>query len=72
MDRPSPKDEVEKKELLKVVTFNAKNIETIKVYINTLLNSCDILAIQEHWLFNFHLPEIEKMFSSHSSFQKGC
>ena len=35
-----------------------------------LLNSYDILAIQEHWLFNFQLPEIEMMFSSHSSFSK--
>ena len=51
---------MEKAELLKVGTFNVKNIETNKVYINMLLNFYDILAIQEHWLFNFQLPEIEK------------
>ena len=32
--------------------------------------SCDILAIQEHWLFNFQLSDIEKRFPSHSAFSK--
>ena len=61
---------METPELLKIGTFNVKNIETNSVYINWLLKSCDILAIQEHWLFNFQLQEIEKMFSSHSSYSK--
>ena len=36
-----------------------KNIETNEIYIRELLQSCDILAIQEHWLFSFQLGSIE-------------
>ena len=48
-------------------TLNVKNIETNDAFIYELLNTYDILALQEHWLFNFQLPDIEKRFPTHSS-----
>ncbi|MEW8546334.1 MAG: reverse transcriptase family protein, partial [Candidatus Thiodiazotropha sp.] len=35
-----------------------------------LLKLCDILAIQEHWLFNFQLQDLEKTFCTHSVYSK--
>ena len=40
-------------ELLKIGTLNVKNVESNSVFVTELLKMCDILAIQEHWLFNF-------------------
>lgn len=61
---------MEEEKSLKIGSFNVKNIETNTVYVNEILKTCDILAIQEHWLFNFQLQDIEKMFTSHSAFSK--
>lgn len=55
---------METKKLLRLARFNVKNIETNDVYITELLKSCDILALQEHWLFTFQLPCIEKTFQT--------
>ena len=30
-----------------------------------LLKSYDILALQEHWIFSFQLPDLEKRFNTH-------
>ena len=49
-------------------TFNVKNVETNITYIQNLLKTCDILFIQETWLFNFQLPLLREYFSSHVSF----
>ena len=61
---------MERKQLLTIGTLNVKNIETNEVYIRELLNTCDILGIQEHWLFTFQLAEIEKNFTTHHAFSK--
>ena len=41
---------------MRIGTLNVKNVETNATYVREMLKSCDILAIQEHWLFNFQLP----------------
>ena len=46
------------------------NIETNEVYLRELLKECDILAIQEHWLFTFQISNIEKTFVTHQAFSK--
>ena len=51
-------------------TLNVKNIETNDAFVCELLKKYDILALQEHWLFNFQLPEIEKRFPSHSAYSR--
>ena len=54
--------------ILKVGTLNVKNIETIVAYVRELLKTCDILALQEHWLFTFQLADFEKLFVTHHAF----
>ena len=51
-------------------TFNVKNVETNLIYIQKLLKNCDILFIQETWLFNFQLPLLGEYFSTHVSVGK--
>lgn len=51
-------------------TLNVKNVETNIVYVEKLLKKCDILFLQETWLFNFQLPLLGEYFSSHVSFGK--
>ena len=48
-------------------TLNVKNIETNDAFVCELLKKYDILALQEHWLLNVQLPDIEKRFPSHSA-----
>ena len=50
-----------------VGTLNVKNLETNGAFASELLERYDILALQEHWLFNYQLPEIEKKFNKHSA-----
>ncbi|MEW8544220.1 MAG: reverse transcriptase family protein, partial [Candidatus Thiodiazotropha sp.] len=35
-----------------------------------MLQSCDILAVQEHWLFSFQLADIESYFPTHTAFSR--
>ncbi|MEW8547538.1 MAG: reverse transcriptase family protein [Candidatus Thiodiazotropha sp.] len=51
-------------------TLNVKNVETNGVYVRELLKTCDILALQEHWLFTFQLADIENNFTSHLAYSK--
>ena len=52
-----------------VGTLNVKNIETNVAYVREFLSQCDILAIQEHWLFNFQLYDLERAFSTHYHYE---
>ena len=61
---------LEKAKLLTIGTVNVKNVETNEVYMREILKTCDILAIQEHWLFAFQLPEIENKFISHLAYSR--
>ena len=63
---------MEKEKLLTIGTLNVKNIVSNKVYVRELLKSCDILAIQEHWLFTFQLADIENDFITHKAFSKAA
>ena len=51
-------------EILGIGTLNVKNIESKTAYVSELLKTCDILARQEHWLFNFQLQDLGKFFPS--------
>ena len=35
-----------------------------------MIQSCDILALQEHWLFSFQLSDIERQLPTHNAFSK--
>ena len=56
---------MEETELLKIGTINVKNVESNSVLVTEFLRVCDILAVQEHWLFIFQLQDLEKTFCSH-------
>lgn len=49
---------VQESQNLRISTFNCKNIVTNSISAQELLNSVDILCIQEHWLFNFQLENL--------------
>ena len=38
-----------------IVTYNAQGFQSGSIFVKELLNDCDILCIQEHWLLNEHL-----------------
>ncbi|MCG8034640.1 MAG: hypothetical protein JAZ03_21055, partial [Candidatus Thiodiazotropha taylori] len=64
-ERPCLKDQVEEDKPLKMGTLNVKNIDSNAAYVRELLEQCHILAIQEHWLFNFQLHDLDGYFSTH-------
>ena len=35
------------------------------MYVCELLAKYDVLAMQQHWLFDFQLPDIEKRYTKH-------
>ena len=61
---------MEKAEFIKICTFNVKNIESNRAYVQEPLKRCDIIALQEHWLFNFQLQDMERIFCTHSVHSK--
>ena len=70
MERPGLRINMEEEKLLIIGTINVKHIETNEVYLKEPLNTCDILAIHEHWLFLFQLGNIENSFVSHYAYSK--
>ena len=62
--------EGEEVKLLKITTFNVKNIESNKQFVYKLLRSSDILRLQETWLFNFPLRLLGEMHKSFNGFGK--
>jgi hypothetical protein len=50
---------------IQVGTLNVDNIMTNTQYAQEMLASCDILCIQEHWLFSFEKPLLHELFSGH-------
>ena len=51
---------------LQVATFNVQNINANVLAVQDVLRNVDILAVQEHWLFNFEqqkLYDIDKNFT---------
>ena len=44
----------------RIATFNIENFYTNKLYLETLLKTCRIVALQEHWLYHFEQKELVK------------
>jgi hypothetical protein len=54
--------------LLRVLSFNCKNIKTCGPFFYDVLNNVDIVMLQEHWLFKCQLAWLEEI---HADFT-GC
>ena len=54
-----------KEKPLIIGTLNVKNIKTNDAYVCDLLSKYDALNMQEHWLFDFQLPDIDKRHTKH-------
>ena len=42
----------------RIATFNIENFYTNKLYLDKLLSECQIIALQEHWLYHFEQREL--------------
>ena len=62
----APLEELTPKHRLRITTFNVEGIKSNIVYINDILQNCDILCIQEHWLLNFETQIIKEYFPNHT------
>ena len=49
---------------LRIISYNCRGWRGSSPYVSDLLSSCDILLIQEHWLFreNFNVLNISDQF----------
>ena len=49
---------------LRIISYNCRGWHGSSPYVSDLLSSCDILLIQEHWLFqeNFNVLNISDQF----------
>ena len=56
--------------LIKIGTLNVKSVETNSLYVQELRNTCDIVFLQETWLFNFQTPLFNQYFTTHCSMGK--
>ena len=65
-----PHMEEEKEKLLKITTLNVKNLETNKQFVYKILHSSDILCLQESWLFNFQLRQLNEIHKNFEGFGK--
>jgi ribosomal protein L44E len=52
------RSEVNKKQKLRIVSYNCKNIKTSTQAINHLLRENNVILIQEHWLFQFQIHKL--------------
>ena len=52
---PADVDSTERNEhsVSKIVSLNIENFHTNRLYLKELMNSADIICVQEHWLYNF-------------------
>ena len=55
---------------LKIGTLNVKNVETNIIFVKKLLQNCDILFLQETWLFNFQQSQLNEYLETHTSYGK--
>ena len=58
---------------LSISTYNTECIRNNQVYASEIMNSSDIILIQEHWLFQAEVDakELDKMFPNHDNHAKG-
>jgi endonuclease/exonuclease/phosphatase family metal-dependent hydrolase len=40
---------------VRIATLNVENFQSNTMYVSQLLKSCDILCVQEHWLYNYQV-----------------
>ena len=62
--------ETKNAESITLTTLNVQSFRSNKVCISKLLESTDILCIQEHWLFTFEKEEIAELTNTHSVYSK--
>ena len=43
----------------KIVTLNIENFHTNKLYLKELMDTCEIICLQEHWLYNFEQSTLD-------------
>ena len=53
-------------------TYNVDNIKSNVVYTQSLIDICDILFIQEHWLYKFEQSTIQTLFPTVNWFVKSA
>ena len=51
----------DEKQKIRLVSFNCKNIKTCALIIDKLLQTYDIILIQEHWLFQVQIHLISEI-----------
>ena len=58
---------------LKLISYNCKGFSINKVsFINSLLNDCDILLLQETWLYSSQFVLFQKYFANRESHSIIC
>ena len=57
---------------LKIGTFNVENIKSNYRYVRELLTHCDVLCLQEHWLFTYEKQIISDLFPEYRSIIRCC
>ena len=61
----------DEKQKIRLVSFNCKNIKTYALIIDKLLQTYDIILIQEHWLFQAHIHLISEIHGEINYVGKG-
>lgn len=51
---------------LNIATLNIENIKTNLSYLHFLMESMDIICLQEHWLYNFEIATVQKFLGDMS------
>ena len=71
MHGPSLPSDLQKEEkFLKLSTFNVKNIETNKQYLHQLMRTSNVIGLQETWLFNFQLKQLNTLHKAFEGYGK--
>ena len=52
--------------LLRVGTFNVDNLKSNACYVLELLEKCDVLLLQEHWLHRYEVNLIESLLPNYN------
>ena len=61
----------DEKQKIRLISFNCKNIKTCALIIDKLLQTNDIILIQEHWLFQAQINLISEIHGEINYVGKG-
>ena len=51
---------------LSIISYNVQGFKDAKIdYLKSLLSKCDVLCIQEHWLYDSYLPVLKRKLNCH-------